>query len=210
MSNKTGADYFKDFLKNDTTSKKQVAVYFDELKLERIDTLTGLFSKISDSRSFTRNMLIESAVDKYIEESAEFLLDEHGIDLDVLIDDKYRKHDTLILSSKGRGFEETFLGENEDMCWYPCKISDNRSVHLKHIAIYRGAPISAITHYADILEFKYDLEKDCKVCYFNGEPKELPHKVILGSKNGVFFRGPKYTELKYLLNSATVDDIVFG
>jgi len=210
MYNETGSNYFKDLLKNDKISKKQVAVYFDEHMLERIDTLTGLFSSISDSKSFTRNMLIEEAVGKYIMESEKYLINEHGVSLDEIINNNYEKFDTVILSSTGKGFENVFMGEKESMCWYPCKIGDNRRIHLKHIAIYRGDPISAITHYADIREIKYDLEKDCKVCFFDGEPKKLPQKITLGSKKGVFFRGAKYTALRYLLNSATVDDIVFG
>jgi hypothetical protein len=210
MSNEIYSDYFKNLLQKDKASKKQVAVYLDDLKLDRIDTITGLFSSISNSKSFTRNMLIEEAIDKYIEESKRFLLDEHDLDLDALVNEKYRQYDTVILSSNGRGFEDTFLGEGEDMCWYPCKISDSRRIHLRNIAIYRGEPISAITHYAVIKEIKYCPEKKCKVCYFDGEPKALSNKIVLGSKEGVFFRGAKYTELSSLLNAITVDDIVFG
>ena len=81
---------------------------------------------------------------------------------------------------------------------------------LKYIAIYRGAPVSAITHYAKIKEITYSKEKKCNVCYFEGAPIKLPHDIVLGSKSGCFFRGAKYTSIESLLNATTADDIIFG
>ncbi|MCL2216626.1 MAG: hypothetical protein FWB91_06340 [Defluviitaleaceae bacterium] len=210
MQKEFDAAYFDGLLKNNKASKKQVAVYLDDLKLERIDMITRLFSSISDSKSFARNTLIEDAVDKYIEEASAFLRDEHGIDVGALIAaSRYEKYDTVILSANGRGFEDTFLGESEPMCWYPCRISNERENNLRHIAIYRGQPISAITHYAVIKEFKHDPERGYKVCFFEGGPIELPNKITLGDKDSCFFIGAKYTKLEYLLNATTADDIQF-
>lgn len=203
--------YFNNLLKNSKTAKKQIALYLDESKVERIDMVMKLFSSISDSKSFSRNTLIEEAIDKFLDESERFLLEEHGISVDVLLEEEQsEKYDTVIFSSSQRGFEETFLGENEAPCWYPCKVSDTREHNLKYIAIYRGRPVSAITHYAKIKEFRYDPEKDCKVCYFDGDAIELPNKIKLGNKDSCFFVGTKYTSLESLLNATKADEIVFG
>lgn len=43
-----------------------------------------IFSSLSDSKSFSRNSLIEEAIDKFLEESEKFLHDEHGINVDAL------------------------------------------------------------------------------------------------------------------------------
>lgn len=196
-------NYFDKFLKSNKSLKKQIAVYFDELILERLDSLIKIFSSISDSKSFSRNMLIEEAVSKYIEDAERYLKDEYNIDLNVFIAESY---DTVILSSKESGFEVTFLGEK---CWYPCKISESREKNLKYIAIYRGYPESAITHYAKIKEFRYSNQKGCKVCYFDGEPILLPNKITLGNKDGCFFIGAKYTKLQSLLSAKKADDISF-
>lgn len=204
------SNYFNGLLKSNKASKKQVAVYLDDFKLERIDMITKIFSSISDSKSFSRNMLIDEALDKYIVEAKRFLLEEHGIDIEGLIAEAQdKKYDTVILSSTGRGFEETFLGEREEKCWYPCRISSEREQNIKYIAIYRGQPESAITHYAEIKEFKFSQEKNCKVCYFKGEPIPLPNKVVLGSKDSCFFIGAKYTNLESLLNATKADDVTF-
>lgn len=203
--------YFNNLLKNTKTAKKQIAMYLDESKVERIDMIIKIFSSISDSKSFSRNTLIEEAIDKFLDESEKFLMDEYGIHVDAMLEEaRSEKYDTVIFSSSGRGFEETFLGENEEACWYPCKVSENREQNLKYIAIYRGRPVSAITHYAKIKEFQYDPNKQCKVCYFDGSPIELPNKIKLGNKDGCFFVGTKYTSLESLLNATKADDVVFG
>lgn len=205
----TNKKYFESLLKNSKSNKKQIALYLDEEKIEEIDLIIKLFSSISDSKSFSRNMLIEEAIDKFIVDSKKFLLDDQGTDVDELLEEKRKKYDTVILSSKGRGFEDTFLGESEEPCWYPCKISETREKNLKYIAIYRGAPVSAITHYAKIKEFKYSEERGCKVCYFDGKAKALPNKIKLGTKNNRFFVGAKYTALENLINASIADEIDF-
>ena len=211
MGSEFTSNYFDNLLKNSKSSKKQVAVYLDDAKVERIDMITKIFSTISDSKSFSRNTLIEEAIDKFLFESEKFLMDSQGIDVQAQIEEaRAAKYDTVVFSSKGGGFEETFLGESEPACWYPCRVSESREHSLKYIAIYRGAPISAITHYAKIKEFKYDQTKNCKVCYFDGEPIELPNKIALGSKESCFFLGTKYTSLENLLNATKADELTFG
>jgi len=203
--------YFEKLLESSRSSKKQVAVYLDDVTLERVDMIIRLFSSISDTKSFSRNTLIEEAVNKFLNESEEFLLKEMGINVQEEIEEvRSQKYDTVIFSSKGRGFEETFLGEKESSCWYPCRVSEEREGKLKYIAIYRGAPVSAITHYAKIKKFEFDSVRNCKVCYFEGKPIALPNKIELGSKDGCFFVGSKYTTFDSLLNAKKADDIVFG
>ena len=211
MSERFDMAYFDSLLKSSKASKKQVAVYLDDATIERLDMIAKLFSSVSDSKSFSRNSLIEMSIDKFLSESEQYLREQLGVDVDVLIEEeKAKEFDTVILSSTGRGFEETFLGEEEQPCWYPCRVSDAREHSLKFIAVYRGQPVSAITHYAKIKEFKYDPNRNCKVCYFDGDPIELPNKIFLGSKDSCFFIGAKYTSLESLLNAAQADELTFG
>ena len=186
-------------------------MYLDDSTLERIDMTIRLFSVVSDARSFSRNTLIEEAINRFLEESEEYLKEEIGMSVSEELEEvKNRKNDTVIFSSSGRGFEDTFMGDSEASCWYPCGCSEEKIPNLKYIAVYRGYPISAITHYAKIKEFKHSEEKKCMVCYFDGDPIELPNKVELGSKPGCFFRGPKYTSIESLLNASNADEITFG
>ena len=209
MENSTS--YFENLLKNSKTPKKQIAVYLDDAKIERIDMVTKQFSSISDSKSFSRNTLIEEAIDKFLADSIEYLQETQGIDVDALIEEaRLERFDTVVFSSRDRGFEETFLGECETPCWYPCRISSAREPLVKYIAIYRGQPVSAITHYAKVKEFQDDPERNEKVCIFDGAPKKLPHEIKLGSRNACFFQGTKYTSLESLLNATKTDELAFG
>lgn len=211
MATQQSKDYFTKLLKSSKPAKKQIAVYLDDATVERIDMTIRLFSTISDIKSFSRNTLIEEAVNRFLDESEEFLVNEMGMSVREEIEAaKLKKNDTVIFSSNGRGFEETFMGETEAPCWYPCNCSADRQPNLRFIAIYRGAPVSAITHYAKIKEIKFSEAKNCNVCYFDGDPIELPNNVELGSKPGCFFRGPKYTSIDSLLNAKNADDIAFG
>lgn len=210
MENSFDMRYFDNLLKNSKASKKQIALYLNDITIERIDMVIKLFSSISDSKSFSRSTLIETAIDKFLSEAGQYLQEEQGVDLDALIEEeRLNKFDTVIFSSEGRGFEETFLGESEPSCWYPCRVSADRMQNLKYIAIYRGRPTSAITHYAKIKEFKYDPERNCKVCYFDGSPIELPNKIILGNKDTCYFVGTKYTTFESLLNATRADELLF-
>lgn len=210
MENKFDTRYFDDLLKRNKASKKQVALYLSDETIERIDMIIKIFSSISDSKSFSRSSLIEQAIDKFLSESEQYLQKEKDIDVKLLLEEeRSNKFDTVILSSTGRGFEETFLGENEPPCWYPCRISGEREHGLHYIAIYRGQPVSAITHYAKIKEFKHDPVRDCKVCYFDGAPIELPNKIILGNKDTCYFIGAKYTSLESLLTATRADELAF-
>lgn len=202
--------FFKNLLKKQQ-DKKQIALYLDGTLVERIDMAIKLFSSISDCKSFSRNTLIEEAICKFMDEADRFLQEEHGISIDAsLEEDRSERYDTVVFSSRGRGFEETFMGEGEPSCWYPCRVSESREKNLRYIAIYRGSPVSAITHYAKIKEFRYDQEKGYKVCYFEGDPIQLPNEVKLGDKMSVFFLGTKYTSLESLLNATRADEVVFG
>lgn len=208
---KNPSNYFDNLLKSSKTAKKQVALYLDEAKIERIEAIIKIFSSVSDSKAFTKNSLIEEAIDKFLAESEEYLQEEWSINVDTWLEEERSKNfDTVIFSAKGRGFEETFLGEAEPPCWYPCRVSEARECNLKYIAVYRGQPVSAITHYAVIKEFRYDEEKGCKVCYFEGAPIELPHKIVLGEKDACYFLGTKYTTRKSLLSAAKADELIFG
>ena len=206
---KKDSAYFDNLLKNSKASKKQVAVYLDEAKIERIDMVTKYFSVVSDAKSFSRNTLIELAIDKFLEDSIEYLRESQEIDIEALLkEERAKRFDTVIRSSKGRGFEDTFLGESEPPCWYPCRIGPEHEPYVKYIAIYRGAPVSAITHYAKVKEFRYDPDKKQKVCIFDGGPIELPHKIELGGRNACCFQGTKYTSLENLLNATKTDELV--
>lgn len=210
-------NYFNGLLKAKKSSKKQIAFYLDEDKIEQLDLLAKFFTSLGEAKNFSRNLLIETAIDKFLAESKEYLRNERGINLEELSPEDLKRaepdeaaFDTAVFSTKEEGFRETFLGEAEPACWYPCRVSDNNIPHIKYIAIYREAPVSGITHYAKVKEIKYDEEKGCKVCYFDGDPVELPHTVTFRNTPTAYFHGgTKYTQLASLLDTPQADRSIF-
>ena len=67
MSEHGNVPYFDKLLRSSKANKKQVAVYLDDATVERLDMVAKLFSSLSDSKSFSRNSLIEMAAEKFLE-----------------------------------------------------------------------------------------------------------------------------------------------
>lgn len=55
--------------------------------------------------------------------------------------------DTIVVPAREDGFQETFLGEDR---WYSVRIHASMRDQLRYIAVYRIAPVSAITHIGTI------------------------------------------------------------
>lgn len=67
----------------------------------------------------------------------------------------------------------------------------------------RGAPYSAITHYAKVKEIKpYGGGK--YIIYFDGEAIPLGNSVVLGKSNVMNIRKTRYTSLEKLKNATEV------
>jgi hypothetical protein len=54
---------------------------------------------------------------------------------------------TVVVAAKEEGFEKEFLGNNR---WFAIRISPSMIDRIKYIAAYQVAPVSSITHYAEI------------------------------------------------------------
>jgi hypothetical protein len=55
--------------------------------------------------------------------------------------------DTIIVPAQEEGFKKVFLGEN---CWYAIRIGGGKLKDIKYIAAYQTAPISEVTHFAEV------------------------------------------------------------
>ena len=59
--------------------------------------------------------------------------------------------DTIVVPAHEDGFKETFIGENR---WHAIRIHSTMIPRIKHIAVYRTVPESAITHIAPVSSIK--------------------------------------------------------
>jgi hypothetical protein len=83
--------------------------------------------------------------------------------------------DTIIVPAREESFKRTFLAENR---WHHVRIHPRMLPRIKYIAVYRSAPISAITHVA--------LVRDIARCVNAGEDsrqnRQLRTRLFLGAK----------------------------
>ena len=76
------SSYFKNLLENNRAAKKQIAVYLDDTMLSRVDTVVKAFS--SSGKNFTRNAIIEEAIELFLTEAEKFIAESIKLNDDVL------------------------------------------------------------------------------------------------------------------------------
>ncbi len=87
--------------------------------------------------------------------------------------------DTVVVPAKEEGFKETFLGENR---WYSVRIGAAMKERIQYIAAYQVAPISAVTHIAEIQEIKPYKDTGKYQIIFKGPAQEIDHVPIDDSR----------------------------
>ena len=113
--------------------------------------------------------------------------------------------DTIVVPAKKDGFERVFLGEN---CWYAIRINAREIPKLKYIAAYRVAPISAVTHIAEIADAVPYQDSGKYLVRFKSKAVELktPVKLEVG-RLGSAPQGPRYTTHKKVLSASWLHDL---
>lgn len=78
--------------------------------------------------------------------------------------------DTIIVPAREDGFIEQFLNNSQ---WYAIRIGAAAKKRTKYIAAYQVAPVSAVTHYAEIKEIKPYEDTGRYIVYFKEPAKEI-------------------------------------
>lgn len=118
--------------------------------------------------------------------------------------------DTIVCPAHDEAFESAFLGQR---AWWAIRIREENIKKIRYIAMYRVAPISAITYYGEVDRIEpytgADKPEGKYRVFLKGEPRELKHPVGVGKKIHIKPQGPKYAIFKDILKAKTLDD-VFG
>jgi hypothetical protein len=78
-------------------------------------------------------------------------------------------HDMIVVASKVSGLD-VFLNQ---LIWPRVRINPDRIPYIKYIAIYVSAPISAITHYASVVNFE-EIDNRYTVHFEKTQKLEIP------------------------------------
>jgi hypothetical protein len=111
--------------------------------------------------------------------------------------------DTVVVPAHDEGFENVFLGENR---WHAVRIHGSMIPRLNHVAVYRVAPTSAITHIAPVSSIEPWKDTDKKVINF-AEPAESIGPITFLPKGKVkALQNLRYTSYDRLVNAKTLDE----
>ena len=111
--------------------------------------------------------------------------------------------DTIVVPARDEGFKETFIGEN---CWYSIRIHGSMIPKIKHIAAYRVAPKSAITHVAPVKSIEPWKDTNKYILHFSEPAREI-HPIKLVPKGKVKApQNARYTSLERLMAAKNLDE----
>ena len=122
-----------------------------------------------------------------------------------------RDFDTIVCPARPEGFERAFLGQR---AWWAIRIGEQNLDRIKYVAMYRVAPISAITHYGEVSHIERYTGDDAGAgkykIYLKSDPIALPAPVGIGKNVHLKPQGPKYAKLDDIIKARTLDDVFHG
>lgn len=167
---------------------------------ETSEQLTRVLSKIKisadiiEAQSFIANDKVLHRFTPFQDDVLEAALP--STDLDEL--------DTIVVPAQEEGFKETFIGEK---CWYSIRISASMINKIKYIAAYQVAPVSAITHLAEVERIEKYRDTGKYILYFKGDAKQIPKVSLSGQTKTKAPQSPRYTSYAKLLEANTLEDL---
>lgn len=114
--------------------------------------------------------------------------------------EKIKAQNTVIVPANEEGFKRVFLGEDS---WYAIRIGGGMLNEIKFIAAYQTAPISAITHYAEVSSIETYGDGGKYKLNFKEKAKKID-PIKLGNAKPGSLQGPRYTNLNDMLEAKTI------
>lgn len=112
--------------------------------------------------------------------------------------------DTIVVPAKEEGFQNAFI---ENKAWWQIRISVSMLDKIKYIAAYRTAPISAITHVAEVQKIEKYKDTNKYILYFKEPAKEIKHIGLDKNKKGLAPQAPRYTSYKRLIAAKSLSEV---
>ena len=124
----------------------------------------------------------------------------------VIITEKTSKRDTLdtvVVPAQEDGFQDVFINDN---CWYAIRIGGGKLKDIKYIAAYRTAPISAVTHYAEVDSIEPYGDGGKYKLNFSSSAKEIK-EIPYGSAPKGAMQSSRYTSFSKLTGAKEIMDL---
>ena len=112
--------------------------------------------------------------------------------------------DTIVVPAQEEGFQSAFIESN---AWWQIRISVSMLDKIKYIAAYRTAPVSAITHIAEVDRIERYKDTNKYILYFKETAKEIPHIELDKDKKGVAPQASRYTNYARLMSATKLSEV---
>jgi len=112
--------------------------------------------------------------------------------------------DTVVVPAREDGFQEVFLGEDR---WYAVRIHGSMRPQIKYVAVYRVAPISAITHIAPVKSIEPWKDTGKFVINFAEPARECGAIPVVKRGRTKHLQSLRYTTRAKLEGAKSLDDV---
>lgn len=116
---------------------------------------------------------------------------------------KKQKDNLIVVPAKKDGFDEVFINMN---CWYAIRISGGKLNQIKYIAAYQSAPVTAITHVAEVESIEPYGDTGKYKVNFKGSAKPIKHIPFGDAKSGSM-QGTRYSSYDKLMRADQLSDL---
>ena len=112
--------------------------------------------------------------------------------------------DTIVVPAQEEGFQSAFIESN---AWWQIRISVSMLDKIKYIAAYRTAPVSAITHIAEVDRIERYKDTNKYILYFKESAKAIPYIELDKDKKGVAPQASRYTSYARLMSATKLSEV---
>jgi hypothetical protein len=112
--------------------------------------------------------------------------------------------DTVVVPAREEGFRDVFIAEN---MWRAIRIHPSMIPRIKYIAAYQVAPVSAITHIADVDRIEPWKDTGKQAVFFKEPARQIEPIAWVPTGRVMAPQSSRYTSFKKLSTARTLDDV---